>query len=282
MNSDLVYKKKYLKYKSKYIALQRQLNVQEGGWPSFTTLSTKSKLGIYLFLVNDVNKYNNLLDEWKLLKELYFKDSGSEISKMLGEGCYYIERKTNIIKSDFKIGRFAVTKSFTLISCKDGTEKNIPSEDFSDENKGANSIQNILNLARSSFPSLTHYFVVDFNALKYNRISCLFVMPSVPPSQNAPGYDANAPIQNPPQGAYGSAPPQGYGSAPPQGAYGAPPPQGAYGAPPPPPRVTAPLYELTEQNFNELVRRVPNTTVEGWKEYVKQPGGLDYTIRILQ
>ena len=53
MNSDLVYKKKYLKYKSKYIALQRQLYAQEGGWPSFTTFSTKSKLGIYLFFVDN-------------------------------------------------------------------------------------------------------------------------------------------------------------------------------------------------------------------------------------
>ena len=274
MNSDLVYKKKYLKYKSKYIALQRQLNVQEGGWPSFTTLSTKSKLGIYLFLVNDPVKYKNLLDGWELLKELYFKDSGSEISKMLGEGCYYIERKTNIIKSDFKIGRFAVTKSFTLISCKDGTEKNIPSEDFSNENNNIESIQNILSLARSKDNNLTHYFVVDYNALKYNRISCLFIMPE-PAPQNAPGY-ATPPLQKP----FGQYPP---------GAYSAPPPQGAYGAPPPPPQATAPLEELSQQQLAQLKPKYSNLSdlqlQQGWQQYKSKDPNIssqDFVYRMLQ
>jgi hypothetical protein len=297
MNSDLVYKKKYLKYKSKYIALQRQLNVQEGGWPSLTTFSSKSKLGIYLFFINDKRKYdNNLLDEWKLLKEVYFKDSGSEISKVLGDGCYYVERKTNILKSDFKLGRLAVTKSFTLISCKDGTKIDIPSEDFSNENNGVSSIQNILNLAKQNVSNLTHYFVVDFNALKYNRISCLFEMPGPAfAPQSATTYDATAAlqklpqpvVQNLPPGAPGyGAPPQGYGAppqgygAPPQG-YGAPPqgygapPQG-YGAPPqgygaPPqgaPQASAPPEDLSSIQLTQLkqIYNNPQYTDQYWQE----------------
>ena len=317
MNSDLVYKKKYLKYKSKYIALQRQLYAQEGGWPSFTTFSTKSKLGIYLFFINNAEKYDKLLDRMNLLKEVYFKDSGSEISNVLGEKCYYVERKTNIIDSGTKgEGRISLTfnKLFTLKSCKG--DQDIPFKDveFSDKNVNIDSLKDILSAISSKLNYITHYFIVDYNALKYNRISCLFKMPD--PQATAPEleqyqlqqqqqqqqqqyqqqqqqqqYQQQQPGQYPPPPGYGAAPPPGYGAAPPPG-YGAAPPPG-YGAPPPgygaPPQATAPLEELSQQQLAQLKPKYYNLTdlqlQQGWQQYKSKDPNIssqDFVYRMLQ
>jgi hypothetical protein len=178
MNSDLVYKKKYLKYKSKYIALQRQLYAQEGGWPSFTTFSTKSKLGIYLFFVDDSNKYKKLLDSMNLLKEVYFKDSGSEISKILGDGCWYLERKMDVLgKVVGKLGEELVGKVILKSCANDSATQEVKESRFRNDMTTIESIMPILANIKRELPNISHFFVVDYNGLKYNRISCLFEMP---------------------------------------------------------------------------------------------------------
>ena len=92
MNSDLDYKKKYLKYKNKYIALQKEMSIQEGGfgWSSFTTNVSAYKQGVYLFLVSSPQAYNQLLDSMALPREQILKDSGVNIPQLLGQGCYYV------------------------------------------------------------------------------------------------------------------------------------------------------------------------------------------------
>ena len=246
MNSDLVYKKKYLKYKNKYIALQRQLNVQEGGWPSFTTFSTKSKLGIYLFFIDESNKYNKLLDSMQLLKELYFKDSGSEISKILGEGCWYLERKMDVLgKVVGKLGEELVGKVILKSCANDSNTKEIKGTRFRNEMTTIESIMPILTNIKRELPNIRYYFVVDYNALKYNRISCMFTMPEPAPAPSQATalqmeqYQQQQQLQQQQQqqqqqlGQYPpgyGAPSPGYGAPPPPG-YDAPPPPG-YGAPP--------------------------------------------------
>ena len=98
MNSDLDYKKKYLKYKNKYIALQKEMSIQEGGWGwnSFTTNVSAYKQGVYLFLVNDPGAYDKLLNQLQLPRDEVIKDSGLSIPQLLGPGCYYAERKMDI------------------------------------------------------------------------------------------------------------------------------------------------------------------------------------------
>lgn len=268
MNSDLVYKKKYLKYKSKYIALQRQLYAQEGGWrPSFTTFSFKSKLGIYLFFIYNTDKYYEMLDDMKLLKEIYFKDGGKEISEHLGEGCYYVERKTNIIDSGTKgEGRISITfnKSFTLKSCKGGKDIPFKGVEFSDKNVSFDSLNEILNAISSNVPpivpSITHYFIVDFNGLKYNRISCLFKMPD--PSSSYVRLPPFAPLPAP------SAPPQQFAPA-----YGASP---VPSAPPqlnfiPKPVASSPQGLISDQ-LTLLKQKYQGFTDEEWQQAWRQSG----------
>ena len=96
MNSDLVYKKKYLKYKSKYTTLQRQLNVQEGGFSFSAIKPSNVKSGIYLFFVTASQDYAKLKDSMGLPMELFLRDSGVEISNKLGASCYYAEQKIDV------------------------------------------------------------------------------------------------------------------------------------------------------------------------------------------
>jgi hypothetical protein len=276
MNSDLVYKKKYLKYKSKYIALQRQLNVQEGGWPSLTTFSRKSKLGIYLFFVYDRNKYEELLDGMKLLKEEYFKDSGSEISKKLGQGCWYLERKMDVLgKFVGKLDEELVGKVILKSCASDSTVQEVKGARFKNEMTTINSIMPILRNIRYVLNELTHYFVVDFNALKYNRISCLFEMPELALLQGATTYDADASIQKPSHQVVQNLPPgaPGYGASP-QGAYGAP------QASAPPIRDSLPSLNLTTEQLAQLKQRYnnPQYTDQYWQEQWQEDwrGNLKY------
>lgn len=199
MNSDLDYKKKYLKYKNKYIALQKEMSMQEGGWPSFTTFSTKSKIGIYLFFVDNPDKYNLLLDKMYLLNEMYFKDSGSEISKVLGQGCWYLERKMDVLgKVVGKFGEELVGKVILKSCANDSTFQEVRGQRFRYDMTTFESLQPLLANIKRELPSITHFFVVDYNALKYNRISCLFQMPGPAPLQEI--YQQQQFVQQPGQG----------------------------------------------------------------------------------
>lgn len=196
MNSDLVYKKKYLKYKNKYTALQREMNIQEGG-VGFGTFTSKNKYGKYLFFIPSSDLYKKLLDKWSIPSSDCLSDGGDIIPRLLGSTSYYIERKKNLLKSNFKIGRLAISKGFTLKNCAGLGDIDIQGIDFSDENDGINSIQSILLAVKNKVPNLNHYFIVDYNSLKYNVISCVLDMPqpsgplskpSAPPPYAPPLY----------------------------------------------------------------------------------------------
>lgn len=173
MNSDLVYKKKYLKYKNKYTALQREMNVQEGGL-SFSAIKPQNvKSGIYLFFVNDPSKYNKLLDQFILPKDVFLRDSGVEISNELGVGCYYVERKMNVAGRLLGSVGVKIVPTINLKECVTGTSIEIEGVDFTNKNESLESISVTLGGIKRKIQELTHFFIVEFNTAKSNRISCL-------------------------------------------------------------------------------------------------------------
>jgi hypothetical protein len=178
MNSDLVYKKKYLKYKSKYTALQREMNVQEGGLSFSSIKPANIKSGIYLFLVSNPQNYYNLLDPMGLPKEVYLRDSGVEISNTLGSSCYYAERKMDVRGAI--IGTIAgnrnvqLEQKLELKQCGTGQPVIINETQFTNATATITSVVPIASVIRQQMQNLTHYFIVDYNSLKSNRISCLY------------------------------------------------------------------------------------------------------------
>lgn len=178
MNSDLVYKKKYLKYKSKYTALQREMNVQEGGLSFSSIKPANIKSGIYLFLVSNPQDYDKLLDLMKLPKEVYLRDSGVEISNTLGSSCYYAERKMDVRgaiigaiagKREVQLG-----KMLELKQCGTGQSVTINGTQFTNATTTLEMVAQIALAIKQQMQNLTHYFIVDYNSLKSNRISCLY------------------------------------------------------------------------------------------------------------
>lgn len=177
MNSDLVYKKKYLKYKSKYTALQREMNVQEGGI-SFSAIKASSiKSGIYLFFVTSTQDYENLKDEMGLPKDIYLRDSGVEISNKLGSSCYYTERKMDIsgsIGSKFGLSRTVEKQSLELKQCLTGQSVPITGTEFTGRTSSLVMVEEVAKTVGTTMPSLKFYFIVDYNARTSNRISCVY------------------------------------------------------------------------------------------------------------
>ncbi len=182
MNSDLVYKKKYLKYKSKYTALQREMNVQEGGI-SFGAKPVNIKSGIYLFFVTAPQDYAKLKDSMGLPLELYLRDSGVEISNTLGPTCYYAERKMDIsgaIGSKFGLSRTLESQSLELKQCGTGVSTIISGTEFKGNTTQLIQVQNIASVVKTKISSLAYFFIVEYNSIKSNRISCLYPIGSNP------------------------------------------------------------------------------------------------------
>jgi hypothetical protein len=197
MNSDLVYKKKYLKYKSKYTALQREMNVQEGGISFSSIKPANIKSGIYLFFVTNSQDYDNLKDEMGLPKEVYLRDSGAEISNKLGSSCYYAERKmdvTGIIGSPFKLSRNIEVQSLELKQCVTGTPNVINGTQFTGRTSSLIMVEEIAKIVKQQIPYLSFYFIVDYNSTKSNRISCLYPIASAPQA-SAPSIQNDTPLQ---------------------------------------------------------------------------------------
>ena len=181
MNSDLVYKKKYLKYKNKYTALQREMNVQEGGvtWSSFKALNPLSpvtfkdtKSGIYLFLVDNASHYDKLLDPLGLIQGKYLADTNVEISRTLGQSCYYVERKIKATIGTYGWNDIPDIKQCSLPATSTTGQKINFTTDMNSLSAFKGIAQQIKVMAQ--FSQLTHFFIVDFsNTTASNRISCL-------------------------------------------------------------------------------------------------------------
>jgi hypothetical protein len=199
MNSDLVYKKKYLKYKSKYTALQRELNVQEGGagWSSFKALNPYSsvtlkdtKSGIYLFLVDNESHYNVLLDPLGLINGKYLSDSNVEITRALGPTCYYVERKIKLTVGTYGLKDTPEIKQCGQIANSTGKKINFTTD--------INNLRGVMQTAaeiKQMIPALTHFFIVDYsNTTSSNRISCLYTIDSAPQA-SAPSIQNDTPLQ---------------------------------------------------------------------------------------
>ena len=318
MNSDLVYKKKYLKYKSKYTTLQRQLNVQEGGFSFSAIKPSNVKSGIYLFFVTASQDYAKLKDSMGLPMELFLRDSGVEISNKLGASCYYAEQKIDIKGKLLSAldGMKNIDKvKLELKQCSTGISTIIQQIEFTGRTISLELVNDIASVVKKQISTLNFYFIVDYNARTSNRISCLNPIPQMqqvgqysapPPQATAPlleqqpyqlqqqqqQYQQQQPGQYP-QGApppgYGAppaygAPPPGYGAPPP--GYGAPP-QGAYGAPPP--QATAPLDELSQQQLAQLKPKYSNLSdlqlQQGWQQYKSSDPNIssqDFVYRMLQ
>jgi hypothetical protein len=179
MNSDLVYKKKYLKYKSKYTALQREMNVQEGGfgWGDVKVGAKNLKSGInlkygwYLYLTNE-DAYNNLFADLELglLHDDIISNKDRKICTQL------IEKNTNTQYVERSINVFSNTSN--IISCATpDTKIVIKPQFFSKSHYNVNNIRQYLSEVSSNNPnainpSNTHWFIVDYNATG-NRISKL-------------------------------------------------------------------------------------------------------------
>jgi hypothetical protein len=199
MNSDLVYKKKYLKYKDKYTALQRQLNVQEGGagWSSFKALNPYSsvtlkdtKSGIYLFLVDNEIRYNALLDPLGLIQGKFLSDSNVEITRALGPTCYYVERKIK-----FTAGTLGWNDTPEIKRCGQTTNSTGKKINFTTDINNVEGVMQIAAAIKQMIHELTHFFIVDYsNTTSSNRISCLYTIP--PPQQQYPPQQLQ---QYPPQ-----------------------------------------------------------------------------------
>jgi hypothetical protein len=250
MNSDLVYKKKYLKYKSKYTTLQRQLNVQEGGFSFSAIKPSNVKSGIYLFFVTSTQDYGKLIDNMGLPMELFLRDSGVEISNKLGANCFYAEQKIDIkgkLLSALDGMKNMDKVKLELKQCSTGIPTNIQQIEFTGRTTALVMVDEIAKVVKKQIPSLNFYFIVDYNARTSNRISCLNPIPQladpITPMQQIGQYSA------PP-------PPAAYGAPPPQGAYGAPPP--GYGSAPPQGYPTAPPEDLSSKQLTQLKQKYNN------------------------
>ena len=173
MNSDLVYKKKYLKYKSKYTALQQQ---QQGA--GFGSLITgKGKFGWYLYLTTEA-AYKKLFEP-----DLGFPVAGitldktNAVSKILfaaNPRSVYIERTASILNNESKIMSCDPTNYFALASV---------TPEFSWRSMvNKPNINNFLFDIKSqtggtNWYGNTHWFVVDFDP-SGNRFSDVFSMPT--------------------------------------------------------------------------------------------------------
>lgn len=198
MNSDLDYKKKYLKYKNKYVALQKEMSIQEGGFElmkPFTNVSAY-KQGVYLFLVHRPEVYNNLLNQLQLPRDEVVKDSGLSIPQLLGPGNYYAERKMDIIGRTIESYGWERSKqTIDVRQCPAGTPTpilipkssinfNVSITTFPQVQQIASIIQQ--GLLGQSQGRVTHFFIVDYNSRMSNKISCLFPIPQPPMQQGMP------------------------------------------------------------------------------------------------
>lgn len=175
MNSDLVYRKKYLKYKSKYTALQQQQQQQGAGLGSL--LTGKGKFGWYLYLTTEA-AYQKLFEQ-----DLGFPVSGitldktNAVSKILfaiNSRSVYIERTASVLTSNSKImscdptnyiALASVTPEFSWRSMVNKPNINNFLIDIKPQTEGSNWYGN------------THWFVVDFDP-SGNRFSKVFPMPT--------------------------------------------------------------------------------------------------------
>lgn len=175
MNSDLVYKKKYLKYKSKYTALQQQqMNVQEGGLGGI-------KAGMYLFIVDAAgyNAYiNGIFNNMGLPTDDCLADSGTKIPQLLGPNSFFVPRNLGVTIgiASLNIGNNDVKRC--------GVNGEVISLNSTQFTRNTQNVDQLRIVAREvagalfnkgkinqSQTPLTHFFVVDYNNLKSNRIS---------------------------------------------------------------------------------------------------------------
>jgi len=175
MNSDLVYKKKYLKYKSKYTALQQQqTNVQEGGLGGV-------KAGMYLFIVDAAGYgvyYNGIFNKMGLPTDDCLADSGTKIPQLLGLNSFFVPRNLgatigiatlSIGNNDVK--RCGVNGEVILLNSTQFTRN---TQNVEELKKIAQDVRNALNGIKKLQAPLTHFFVVEYNNLKSNRISFIY------------------------------------------------------------------------------------------------------------
>lgn len=179
MNSDLVYKKKYLKYKSKYTALQQQqqqMNIQDGGLGGI-------KAGMYLFIVDAAGHgayYNGIFNIMGLPTDDCLADSGTKIPQLLGPNSFFVPRNLgatigiatlSIGNNDVK--RCGVNGEVIPLNSKQFTRNTQTVEEL---RTIAQDVGNALH-AKSKIglqTPLKHFFVVEYNNLKSNRISFIY------------------------------------------------------------------------------------------------------------
>ena len=170
MNSDLVYKKKYLKYKSKYTTLQQQMNVQDGGLGGI-------KSGMYLFIVDAAGykMYNNgIFDTMGLPTDECLADRGTKIPQLLGSNSFFVPRNLGI-------GALTIDNNDVKRCGVNGEVIPLNSTQFTRNTQNVDQLRIVAReVAGALFNKgkinqnqtpLTHFFVVDYNNLKSNRIS---------------------------------------------------------------------------------------------------------------
>jgi hypothetical protein len=162
MNSDLVYKKKYLKYKSKYTALQQQQGAGLGD-----LLVGKGKFGWYLF-VTTLEGYQRLFD-----RDLGFPVEGitldktnmiCQLLKYIAPDSFYIERSINLLSNESKI-----------FKCSDNSYTKTTPQFFYKSHVNRTTIGMYVSALKTSnrVGKNTHWFIVDFDP-SGNRISTAF------------------------------------------------------------------------------------------------------------
>jgi hypothetical protein len=165
MNSDLVYKKKYLKYKSKYTALQQQQQQQGAGLVDL--MSGKGKYGWYLFVTTN-DGYRQLFD-----RDLGFPVDGITLDKTnkicellcrIAPESFYIERSINILNNESKI-----------VKCSDNSYTKTSPQFFYKSHVDRLSISFYVSALKTNgkVGNNTHWFIVDFDP-SGNRISTVF------------------------------------------------------------------------------------------------------------
>ena len=184
MNSDLVYKKKYLKYKSKYTALQQQ---QQQGAGFGSLITGKGKFGWYLYLTTE-EAYQKLFEP-----DLGFPmpgitlDKTNAVSKILfaiNPKSVYIERTVSVLANNSKImscdtnnynALASVTPEFSWRSMVN--KPSINNFLFDIKPQVTSTIQTQTGSMNASWYGNTHWFVVDFDP-SGNRFSKVFPMPT--------------------------------------------------------------------------------------------------------
>jgi hypothetical protein len=261
MNSDLVYKKKYLKYKNKYIALQKEMSIQEGGWGwnSFTTNVNAYKQGVYLFLIGNEQKYYQLLDSMALPREQVLRDSGIYIPQLLGQGCYYAERKMDVRGTI--VGAIAGTRGATLGNqplelkeCGTGTARIINETQFTNATTTKEAVAQIASVIKKQMPTLHYYFIVDYNSRTSNRISSLFSIPQ------GYGQPTNQQFTQQPGQGYGQPMDQGFGQPPGQPGQG-------YGQ-----QLVQGYGQQQQIPIQQLAQQVGQQQIQGQPGFEQQPG----------